>query len=116
MLAIHHSKDSFSERWIPYCDEKGIAYKLVNCYANDIVQQLKDCDALLWHHHQGNPRDIIFAKPLLFSLEQSGMKVFPDFNTNWHFDDKLGQKYLFESVNAPLIKSYVFYSKEETFN
>ena len=114
MIAIQPSKNSFSERWIPYCEEKGIAYKLVDCYANDIIQQLEGCSALLWHHHHGNQRDIVFARQLLFALEQSGMKVFPDFNTSWHFDDKLGQKYLFESVGAPLIKSYVFYSKQET--
>jgi glutathione synthase/RimK-type ligase-like ATP-grasp enzyme len=29
----------------------------------------------------------------------------------WHFDDKLGQKYLLEAIDAPLAKSYVFYNK-----
>lgn len=113
MIAIHPSKGSFSDRWIPYCEAQGIAYKLVNCYANDIVQQLKDCDALLWHHHQGNPRDIVFAKPLLFALEQAGMKVFPNFNTNWHFDDKLGQKYLFEKAGVRAAEAFVFYTKQD---
>ncbi len=60
-----------------------------------------------------NPRDILFAKQLLFSLEQSGIIVFPDFNTGWHFDDKVGQKYLLETIDAPLVPSYVFYSKKE---
>lgn len=113
MLAIHPAKLSFSERWIPYCEEKGIAYKLVNCYSNNIVEQLKNCDALLWHHHQGNPKDIVFAKQLLFALEQSGIKVFPDFNTNWHFDDKLGQKYLFEKTGIEAAAAFVFYTKPD---
>lgn len=113
-LAIHNTKDSFSQRWIAYCDEKEISYKLVNCYANDIIQQVMDCDALLWHHQQGNPKDILFAKALLFSLEQSGKKVFPDFKTNWHFDDKVGQKYLLEAFSIKeFVPSWVFYSKQE---
>jgi glutathione synthase/RimK-type ligase-like ATP-grasp enzyme len=29
----------------------------------------------------------------------------------WHFDDKIGQKYLLEAIKAPLVPSYVFYSK-----
>ncbi len=116
MLAIHKSKYSFSERWIPYCNEKGIAYKLVDCYANDIILQLKDCDALLWHHHHGNPKDIVFAKSLLFALEQSGLKVFPDFNTNWHFDDKLGQKYLFEKLGIESPEAFVFYTKKDALD
>jgi hypothetical protein len=31
----------------------------------------------------------------------------------WHFDDKAGQKYLLEAIEAPLVPSYVFYTKKE---
>jgi glutathione synthase/RimK-type ligase-like ATP-grasp enzyme len=112
-IAIHYSKHSFCERWISYCKENHINYKKVNCYSTDIVQQLTDCDALMWHHFQTNPRAVLFARQLLFALEQSGKTVFPDFNTGWHFDDKLGQKYLLEAIGAPLVPSYVFYDKKE---
>jgi glutathione synthase/RimK-type ligase-like ATP-grasp enzyme len=114
-IGIHFSKGSFSPEWIQYCIEKNIDYKLVNCYANDILSQLGDCHALMWHHHHTNPRDILFAKQLLFALENSGKKVFPNFPSNWHFDDKVGQKYLLESIDAPLVQSYVFYSYKEVF-
>jgi len=113
MIAIHASSNSYSERWIPYCEKNGIAYKKVNCYDNDIVHQLAGCSALLWHHHQGSPRDIVFAKQLLFALEQSGLTVFPNFKTGWHFDDKVGQKYLLENAAIPAVNSFVFYKKEE---
>src|SRR5699024_4996308 len=45
----------------------------------------------------------------------AGKKTFPDFHTVWHFDDKVGQKYLLEAVGAPLVPSYVFYDKHEAF-
>jgi len=112
-IAIHSSKISFSERWIDYCNEKQIPYKIVNCYSSDIIRQLEDCDALMWHFYQANPRDYMFAKQLIYSVQASGKKVFPDFNTCWHFDDKVGQKYLLEAMGAPLVPSYVFYSKTE---
>ena len=115
-LAIHHRKGSFSDRWIAYCKKKEIAYKIVNAYANDIVNQVTDCDAFLWHHGHSEPIDILFAKQLLYSLEIKGFKVFPNFNTTWHFDDKVGQKYLLEAVNAPLVSSYVFYTKSEALH
>ncbi len=111
-LAIHNSTKGFHSRWVTFCKNNNIAYKIVNCYANDIIAQLKDCDALLWHHSHSRPDDILFAKQLLFSLEQSGFPVFPNFNTTWHFDDKVAQKYLLEAIDAPLVPSYVFYSKE----
>jgi glutathione synthase/RimK-type ligase-like ATP-grasp enzyme len=112
-IAIHEKEGDFSRGWIRYCERNRIDYKIVNCYDSDIVEQVRDCDALMWHHHHGDYKDVLFAKQLLYSLEASGEKVFPDFNTCWHFDDKVGQKYLLESVNAPLVPSYVFYTKKE---
>lgn len=115
-LGIHHRKNSFSENWIKYCEARGIAYKLVNCYADDIVEQLKDCSALMWHHNHANPKDIVFAKPLLYALEHAGIKIFPDFKTSWHFDDKVGQKYLNEALDVPAVRSYAFYSEKDALD
>lgn len=112
-IAIHNKKGSFSDRWIDYCKQNDIPYKLVNAYDSDIVEQVKDNDAFMWHHHHGDYRDVLFAKQLLYSLQMAGKKVFPDFNTGWHFDDKVGQKYLLEAINAPVVPSYVFYTKQE---
>ncbi len=114
-IAIHHSPGSFSDRWIEFCEQNKIPFKLVNCYKSDIIDQLQDCETLMWHYHHADYKDVLFAKQLLFSLEQAGKKVFPDFNTAWHFDDKVGQKYLLESIGAPLVPSYVFYTKQEAF-
>ncbi|MCD4724678.1 MAG: hypothetical protein K8R63_07520, partial [Bacteroidales bacterium] len=112
-IGIHQTKGLFSERWIDYCKANKIPYKLVNCYQDDIIKQLHDCDALMWHFHHASPRDFLFAKQLLYSVQASGKAVFPDYNTMWHFDDKLGQKYLLEAIGAPLVPSYVFYNKKE---
>jgi glutathione synthase/RimK-type ligase-like ATP-grasp enzyme len=112
-IAIHQSNGTFSDRWIAYCEKEKIPYKIVDCYKNDIIQQLEDCTALMWHFHHASARATLFAKQLLYSVAASGKKVFPDFNTVWHFDDKVGQKYLLEAIGAPLITSFVFYTKEE---
>lgn len=115
-IAIHQKEKDFSPKWIDYCKKKNIGYKIVNCYTNDIIDDLEDCDALMWHFSQGSSRDILFAKQLMFSLETAGKIVFPDFYTAWHFDDKVGQKYLLESINAPMVSSYVFYGRQEALN
>ena len=88
-IAIHDSKGSFSKYWIEYCEKSSIQYKIVNAYSSDIIQNLEDCDAFMWHHHHGDYRDVLFAKQLLYSLQASGKKVFPDYSTCWHFDDKV---------------------------
>src|SRR5690606_22052442 len=112
-IGRHHRAGSFSENWIKCCENNGVSYKLVNCYENDIIDQLRECDGLMWHWHQSDYRAILFAKELTYSLEMMGKRVFPDSNTVWHFDDKIGQKYLLEAINAPLVPSYVFYDKKE---
>jgi glutathione synthase/RimK-type ligase-like ATP-grasp enzyme len=110
MIGIHHTKRTFSDRWIAYCEAQKISYKIVDCYHTDIISALKDCDALMWHFSHINPKDFLFAKQLITALEKSGKTVFPDLNTSWHFDDKVAQKYLLESLEIPLVPTYVFYS------
>ncbi len=112
-VAIHNRAGSFSERWIRFCEKNKIQVKLVDAYSSSITEDLKDVDIFFWHHSHSHHKDIIFAKSLLFSLEQTGTKVFPNFNTAWHFDDKIGQKYLLEAIDARLVPSYVFYHKSE---
>lgn len=112
-IAIHSKEEGFSRRWISYCRKNNIDIKLVDCYSNDIIKQIEDCDVLMWHYSQSNYKDNIVAKQILFAAQAMGKRVFPDFNTSWHFDDKIGQKYLLESIDAPLVPTYVFYSKKD---
>src|SRR5690625_1276577 len=58
-------------------------------------------------------KDVLAARKILFALEHAGVRIFPDFRTGWHFDDKVAQKYLLEAIGAPLVPSYVFYDKEQ---
>ena len=116
IIAIHHNPGGFSDRWIEYCKKNSIQFKVVNAYDSNIVEQLKECDAFMWHHSHADPKDVLFAKQLLFSLEESGKRVFPNWHSCWHFDDKVGQKYLLESIGAPLVPSFVFYTKKDALD
>jgi hypothetical protein len=115
MIAIHHTSGSFSDKWIEYCEKNRIQYKIVNCYDNDIINQLGDCEGLMWHWAHYDYKAALFARQLTYSLEQIGKCVFPNSRTCWHFDDKVGQKYLLEAISAPLVPTYVFYDKEKAF-
>ena len=110
-IAIHERSGSFSDRWIEHCKKNKIPFKLVNAYDNDIINQIHDCSHFIWHFFHNDYRDMLFAKELIKSIELKNIKVFPNSDTCWFFDDKVGQKYLLESVQAPLVKTYVFYNK-----
>jgi len=115
-LAIHHREGSYSEYWLQYCKNNNIPFKIVNCYDSDIIHQIKDCDGLMWHWHHNDYKAKHFALSLIISLEKIGINVFPNFNTCWFFDDKIGQKYILESIGAPLISTYIFYDKKSALN
>ena len=115
-IAIHSNKGGFSDRWISYCEGENISYKIVNCYDSDIISQLDDCNGLMWHWTLNDYKSSLFARKLFLSLEKKGISIYPNVNTSWHYDDKLGQKYLLEAIDAPLVKSYVFYSKREALD
>ena len=116
-IAIHHRSNSYSDLWIEYCQKHNIQYKIVDAYANDIIEQVSDCDAFMWHFHHLIYKDYLFAKQLIYVIEkQMGKVCYPNYDTCWHFDDKVGQKYLFESTNIPLIPTYIFYTRNEALN
>jgi len=115
-IAIHKREGSFSDGWIVYCESNNMSYKIVNCYDSDIISQLEDCDGLMWHWAHWDYKAVLFARQLTYSLEQSGKKVFPNSKTCWHFDDKLGQKYLFESLGFNTVPTWSFYDKKTALN
>ncbi len=116
-IAIHHTVGTFSDRWIGYCKQNNIPYKIVNAYDSNIVESItKDCDAFMWHFSHGDYRDMLFARQLINSLENVGIRCFPDYHTCWHFDDKVGEKYMLEAMGVPIVKSDVFYTKKEALD
>ncbi len=115
-IAIHERKGSFSDRWIEYCVEKGLSYKVVNCFDNNIISQLTSADALLWNWWSHIPSDILLAQSVIRTLESMGKKVFPNSATCWYYDNKIGQKYLLESIGAPLVPTYIFYDFQEALS
>jgi glutathione synthase/RimK-type ligase-like ATP-grasp enzyme len=110
-IAIHYHENSYAPKWVEYCQEHHIDYKLVNCYDSDIIEQLQTCDALMWHWGHSDYKAQLFARELIGALEANGFPVYPNAQASWYFDDKLGQKYLLESIGAPLVESYAFYDK-----
>lgn len=112
-IAIHPFKNGFSDSWLEVLKKRKTNYKIVNCYNSDIIEQLNDCSHLIWQWTQADPTAMMMAHSLTKAIEKKGIKVFPSSNNSWYFDDKVAQKYLLEAIGAPLVKSYVFFNKDE---
>ncbi|MBN1559795.1 hypothetical protein JW998_06065 [candidate division KSB1 bacterium] len=112
-LAIHDAPGGFSDRWIRYCWQKGLAHKIVDCFAVDLFGQLRDVDGLLWHWTHDNSAGQLVARQIITSAEMAGIKVFPNRQTCWHYDDKIAQKYALEAIGAAIVPSHVFFDEEQ---
>lgn len=116
-IAIHQNKQIFDhpitweKEWINYCKENKIEYEIIDCFRTDIISKLKDFDYLVWHYQNYVLQEMLFAKPILYSAKEMGIKVFPDFNTSWHYDDKIAETLLLDSIKAP-IPDYWFFAEK----
>lgn len=116
-IAIQHKEAGFTERWIEYCKKNNFDYLLIDCFKTNIIDLFKKekVTHLMWHLNHSSSKDLMVYPCVMNAAENMGIKTFPNFNTRWHFDNKVAQKYLFESIGAPLVKSDVFYEKEDAF-
>jgi glutathione synthase/RimK-type ligase-like ATP-grasp enzyme len=112
-VAIHHREHSFSHRWIDYCQAHKIHHTVVDCLRSDVIWQLRSANALLWHWHHQMPAEQLVARHVIHAAEMMGITAFPSTAACWHYDDKVAQKYLLESVSAPLVPTYVFFNPHE---
>lgn len=109
-IAIHkYYDDVWTDGWITYCKENSIPFEVVNGFRTDIVKHLRGYSALFWNFNPWRYEDLHFARHILKAAESLGLKVFPDETTRWHYDDKIAQKYILESIGAPIAPTYVFY-------
>lgn len=101
---------SFSHRWIEFCENNNITFKLLDFADNDIISRIKEIDILLWHF---DPYDALYAQSIIKSAELLGKITYPNSETSWHFDNKIAQKYVFESLDLPFPKTHIFYDIKE---
>lgn len=82
--------------------KNNLEYKIVNPYKLAVIKDLMAFDVILWHYSNYSFKDMLMARNILNTLEFHGKKVFPSFNDAWHFDDKLAETYLLESINPSI--------------
>ena len=95
-IAIQNNNAGFTSRWVSYCEENGISFKLVDVYTPNFLDDIEDIDAFMWHISHEIHQDVLSAFAIVKSLEEKGIVVYPTANQLWHFDDKLAQGIFFK--------------------
>jgi len=110
-LAIEEQTSKRNPRWVERCTELSAECAILDCYDSAIISRLHGFDGLVWHFFHSNATDLLMARHVIASAERMGLRVFPDIDTCWHFDDKIAQKYVLEALGAPIVPTHVFYDK-----
>lgn len=110
---IFNHSGSWSSVWVEYCQKNDVNFEIVDCYQSGTINKLVDFDCLLWHINNYVLPDMMIGRSILNSAKNMGLKTFPDFNSAWHFDDKIAETYLLQTVAAPIPNSWMFYLLED---
>ena len=93
----------------PFLDKRGIPYVDFDCYSSDVIEKMDELSGIYWWYSHYVFADKAEAQFILDIAANKGLKVYPDHNTAWHFDDKIAEMYALQSINAAIPKSWVFY-------
>jgi len=115
---IYNSKStthsgSWAIPWKEYCDENNVEYEMVDEAKLNLIDHLLQFNLVLWHFSGFNYAHMMFSRSILYSLQSAGVEVFPGYNEAWHFDDKVAESFLLQSIGASIPKYFFFMDKEE---
>jgi glutathione synthase/RimK-type ligase-like ATP-grasp enzyme len=114
-IAIHRDPDSpaeYIEKWASTLDQASIEVRWVNLRFPDAIEQVRDCDGVMWHWEY-LPHERQVAPSILQVIEAYlGIPVFPDHRTCWHYDDKIAQYYVCQALKVPMPPTWIFWDRE----
>lgn len=101
-----------SEKWARFLGEAGALVKWLNLRLLDALDQVQDCDRVMWHW-KFMPHERQVAYHILHAIEAYlHIPVFPDHATCWHYDGKIAQAYIFRALRVPTPRTWVFWDHE----
>lgn len=119
VIGIHPDNtngESYSDRWTEFIRKNGHSVRLVNFLSPDCMEEARGCDGIMWRFiHSPSQKNI--ASCVLNAIETCLDKpVFPNWNTRWHYDEKVAQFYLLKACKAPTPQTWVFWDESSALS
>jgi glutathione synthase/RimK-type ligase-like ATP-grasp enzyme len=119
VIGIHpdtSGTDNYSEKWIEFLEKRGAQTRILNLLSPDALEQVQGCDGVMWRIIHC-PQDKQSAMRILYVIEHYlNIPVFPNYNSAWHFDEKVAQYYLFQTLGVNTPKTWLFWNEEEALD
>jgi glutathione synthase/RimK-type ligase-like ATP-grasp enzyme len=111
---IDQSKKDWSEKFAQALNKENIKYDFVLIDKDNWIEQVNNFDVLLWKpKFMGVESSQFFKEKVYFIQHIMKKRIFPNYETVWHFDSKIAQKYLFEYANIKSPKTCVSFDYNE---
>ena len=106
------TRDDYSQKWAEFAVSHGAEVRWLDLLAPDALEQTRGLDGVMWRWTH-TPGDKQSARVILYALEHHrGLPAYPNSASAWHFDDKIAQFYLLETLGAPRPLTWVFYEQQ----
>ncbi len=92
-------------------DHNGIDHVDLDINQRTFWEDVKKIDLFLAKISQTDDDLALAAQIIPIINKFMGIKCFPNYNTVWHYDDKVRQYYLLKNMGFPMIESYIFWDK-----
>jgi len=117
-LALIKDVTDFWKIYEPMFKEYSIDVVTLDIFNYEDQQKIlnEEWDGFFWRaKHDPKFRDLAKRFFSLFD-KNDGVKTFPSWDDYWHYDDKMTQSFLFQKLDIPTPKTFVFYNKEEALD
>ncbi len=111
-ILVQTNSGYFYPLWIEFLRKFGAEPVQLDLPGGDTIPVPDSYSGLMWHLSM-EPSILQTAEPFLSPIEFiHGKKVFPNYTTRWHFENKFSQKYLLDSLGARTPETHCFWSRE----
>ncbi|MGD9898690.1 MAG: RimK family alpha-L-glutamate ligase [Calditrichaceae bacterium] len=114
-VVIVKDRNNFGPLFYKYSEEHGFKAKLIDIWKKDSLDYLLEepIDAFVWWAKH-NPEIKNFARRLIYLFNNEiNIPTFPDWQSYWHYDDKISQSLLFRKYDIPGADTFIFFNKDE---
>jgi len=114
---FNKSTPDWSNKFIEVLELYKLDYCKIFIDKDDWINMVKQCDVLIWKPKFMGPMSSSFFKEKVFFIQYVlGKRIYPNFETIWHFDSKIAQKYIFDNSNIKTPKTYVIFDYNEAIS
>lgn len=114
---INKLSSDWSLKFSKALDNHNIEYGILYIDRNDWIEKASKYDILIWKpKFMGTESSQFFKEKVYFMQYIMEKRIYPNFETIWHFDSKIAQKYLLEYENISVPKTFISFDYNESID